>query len=171
MRNWTWFLLTTGVGLLMGCNGMHEVKQPNSPAVGAAAPDFTLKNLSGKFVTLSELRGKPVVLSFGAVDCGPCRLEAPHLSVLQERYGGRGLVVLAVNAWNEPRRKVEKYVAENRLKQTILMNGGEIFIKRYGCKYVPQVYVIDKQGVITYSHLNFRPGDEKEIDVEVLKVL
>jgi len=163
--------MAAGIGLLTGCNGMREVKQPNSPAVGTTAPDFTLKSLSGRMVTLSEQRGKPVLLAFGAVDCGPCRLEAPHLSAMQERYGGRGLVVLSVNAWNEPRRKVEKHVADNRLKQTILMNGGEIFMKRYGCKYVPQVYVIDKQGVITYSHLNFQPGDEKEFDAEVLKVL
>jgi peroxiredoxin len=79
--------------------------------------------------------------------------------------------VLAVNAWNEPRKKVEKFVAEKRLKYTILMNGREVLVDRYGCRYIPQVYVIDKQGVITYSHLNFQPGDEKELEAEVLKVL
>lgn len=51
------------------------------------------------------------------------------------------------------------------------MNGREVFAKRYGCRYIPQVYVIDRQGVITYSHLNFQPGDEKALEAEILRVL
>ncbi len=171
MRIASWICLVAGVAAAAGCERLSSPQQPNSPAIGTEAPDFTLKALTGQMVTLSDLRGKAVLLSFGAVGCGPCRLEAPELSALQERFSGRGLMVLSVNAWNEPRKTVEKYVSENGLKQTMLMNGLEIFSKRYGCKYVPQVYIIDKKGVIRYSHVNFSPGDEKEFDAEVLKVL
>lgn len=166
-----WFCLVAGIAAAAGCEQSASPEQPNSPAIGAMAPDFTLKALSGQMVTLSALRGKPVLLSFGAVGCGPCRLEAPELSALRERFGGRGLVVLTVNAWNEPRKTVEKYVAEHGLKQTMLLNGLEVFSQRYGCKYVPQVYLIDKAGKIAYSHLNFRPGDEKEIETQIARVL
>lgn len=171
MSSRLFFVFLIAAGVIAGCSASREERQPNSPPPGTAAPDFTLKDLNGKFATLSEYRGRPVLLAYWAVGCGPCRAEAPHLNALYEKYVGRGLVVLAVNAWNEPRKKVEAFVSEKRLKYPILMNGHEIFAERYGCRYIPQVYVIDKQGVIAYSHLNFLPGDERDLETEILKVL
>ena len=56
------------LALLAGCNRPHEEEhQPNSPPPGAAAPDFTLKNTDGQFVSLSQFRGKPVLLAYWAV--------------------------------------------------------------------------------------------------------
>lgn len=54
-------------GMIAGCTAPHEERQPNSPPPGTEAPDFTLKTLSGEFLSLSAYRGKPVLLAYWAV--------------------------------------------------------------------------------------------------------
>ncbi|NIP26695.1 MAG: redoxin domain-containing protein, partial [Phycisphaerae bacterium] len=68
-----------------------------APAVGHPAPDFTLNNLAGQEVSLSDFRGRPVIVNFWATWCGPCRVEMPHLQDSYEAHKDDDLVVLAVN--------------------------------------------------------------------------
>jgi len=65
------------------------------PKIGTVAPDFTVQDVDRK-VTLSELRGKIVVLNFWASWCGPCIAETPSLVAMQNRLRDRNVVVLAV---------------------------------------------------------------------------
>ena len=66
--------------------------------VGQAAPDFTLKDLNGNRVGLSDFKGKVVVLNFWATWCGPCREEIPHMDALYQKYKDQGLAVIGINA-------------------------------------------------------------------------
>ncbi len=68
---------------------------------------------------------------------------------MAERFEEDGLVVLAVNAWDEPASTVRRFVKHKELKQTMVMNGGEVFARTYGLKAVPTVYWIDRGGRIT----------------------
>jgi len=76
---------------------IHVTVAGGSARVGAAAPDFTTQRLDGATVQLSQFRGKPVLLNFWATWCGPCQDEMPLLQRSVDRYGGAGLIVLAVN--------------------------------------------------------------------------
>lgn len=118
------------------------------------APDFNLTALDGGQVRLSELRGKPVLLSFFAVGCPPCRAAAPHISRLVDRHSSDGLVVLAVNAWDEPRDQIERFVTENRLRQKILLDGGEV-LQRYGAPDLPAVFWINRDGIIVGGKVGY----------------
>jgi thiol-disulfide isomerase/thioredoxin len=71
-------------------------------AVGDTALDFTLTNLDGTAVTLSDHLGQPIVINFWASWCAPCRIEMPELQALHDQYAPDGLVILALNQGNRP---------------------------------------------------------------------
>jgi len=68
--------------------------EPSVARVGEPAPDFKLQNLDGQYISLSDLRGKPVLLNFWATWCKFCRDEMPYLQQVYEEWSGKGLVVL-----------------------------------------------------------------------------
>ncbi|MCK4660816.1 MAG: TlpA family protein disulfide reductase [Phycisphaerae bacterium] len=153
---WICVVLAGGVLLTCGCERRGAARQ--------VAVDFTLKDLSGKDVSLSAFKGQPVLLSFWAVQCGACRVEAPHLSALQKKYGGRGLIVLAINAWNEPRAEVARYVRSNQLKHRILLDGAEVGSKGYGIRSLPTCFWIDRTGMIVHRLSGFSRHDLKRME-------
>jgi cytochrome c biogenesis protein CcmG, thiol:disulfide interchange protein DsbE len=69
-----------------------------APRQGFLAPDFRVTTLDGQTLTLSDLRGAPVLLNFWASWCPPCKAEMPAMQKIYQEYAGRGLIVLAVNA-------------------------------------------------------------------------
>ncbi len=89
------------------------VKADNS-VVAAAAPDFTLKDLDGKDVSLSQFKGKVVLINFWATWCEPCYIEIPWLIEMQQKYGDKGFTVLGVSMDEEGKSEVAPFVAKER---------------------------------------------------------
>jgi thiol-disulfide isomerase/thioredoxin len=85
---------------------------PAQPA--PLAPDFTLKDLDGKDVSLSQFKGKVVLINFWATWCDPCRIEIPWLIEMQQKYGDKGLTVLGVAMDEEGKSEVAPFVAKER---------------------------------------------------------
>ena len=96
-------LVVIGAGLWLGLNPAASSHDNNAgglepaPVAGHPAPDFTLKDIEGQTVNLSDFRGQPVIINFWATWCGPCRVEMPHLQAAYEAHQADGLVVLGVN--------------------------------------------------------------------------
>jgi cytochrome c biogenesis protein CcmG/thiol:disulfide interchange protein DsbE len=82
----------------------------------ANSPDFTLKDLDGHDVTLSQFRGKVVLVNFWATWCGPCHIEIPWLMEFQEKYSARGFTVLGVAMDDEGKSAVAPFVETERFK-------------------------------------------------------
>lgn len=140
--------------LSSGCSQPH-------PLVGQPAPDFSLDNLAGIKVTLSEQRGHVVLLNFWAVGCSPCRAEIPHLVQLQEKYGKDGFRVIGINAWEyESSEKVQDFVAKEKLPYTVLRGSQKFLNNTYKGNPIPHNFLIDKQGKIVWSEVGF---DESEL--------
>jgi cytochrome c biogenesis protein CcmG/thiol:disulfide interchange protein DsbE len=150
----------TVVALLVALLGWRVVQQEEGrgldDAVAAgkrpAAPDFTLESLDGDaMISLSDYRGKAVVLNFWASWCQPCKQEAPLLESAWERYRGDGLVVLGVDAQDlksDARRFVERY----GLTYPIAHDRNGVTLGRYGYNAFPETWFVDREGRLVGEH-------------------
>ncbi len=109
-----------------------------------AKADFTLKDLKGKRWTLSELRGKIVMVNFWATWCGPCKLEMPSLDWFYTRFQSQGLVVLSIT--NEDSFKVASYTSAWTYHPPILIDqGGKVF-QQFHIQGIPRTFLFDRDG-------------------------
>lgn len=106
--------------------------------------DFTLKDLSGKTWTLSELRGKVVLVNFWATWCPPCRKEMPDLEALYQRFASRGLVVLGIS--DEEAAKVEPFIRERKFSFPVLLDLGRKVNEMFVVEGLPMSFVYDRGG-------------------------
>lgn len=116
-------------------------------SVGDNAADFTLKDLNGSDVRLSEFSGKIVFLNFWMPDCMPCREEMPSMQVLNKTIGGENFVMLAVSPYNDL-QKLAAFVKERNLGFRILHDPNASVTEKYGVFQFPETFIIDKNGVI-----------------------
>ena len=120
--------------------------EPDVPAGGEGAPNFTLTSLDGSVVTLSDLRGQVVVLDFWATWCGPCEESLPHLQALHQQYADQGVIVLAINV-EENRDQVSRFIQDNSYTFTVLLDSDGAVSNAYGVWGIPYTVVVDQSGV------------------------
>lgn len=132
---------------------LEAAPPPTGAEVGQMAPEFTLDDLDGNPISLSDLRGRVVLLEFWATTCGACRLTMPHLEMLRAEYAADGLVVVAVSI-DRTGSVVREYVETNGYSEFIVAHGSESEARavkaRYGVSGVPHTFVIDRQGVVRH---------------------
>lgn len=111
-----------------------------------AAPDFTLKDLSGKEVSLSDFKGRLVVLNFWAVWCQYCKLEMPELNELDEELEkGEDAVLLTVDV-QEDEKTVRDYLDSEGIAVRVLMDSEGEAARKYGINSLPNTFIIDREG-------------------------
>jgi thiol-disulfide isomerase/thioredoxin len=121
--------------------------------LGEVAPDFTLKQLAGGEASLSQFRGRPVLVNFWASWCKPCKAEMPEIISAYQTHRDAGLEVLAVNLTDQERMKdVRKFTAEVDLPFTVLLDQKGKVRERYGLTAVPTSIFIDAAGVMRMIH-------------------
>ncbi len=123
-----------------------------APTQGSLAPDFSLFNLEGEQITLSELRGHPVMINLWATWCAPCRIEMPHIQDRFERYANEGFIVLAVD-FDEPAGLVEEFRDELGLTFDVLLDPGAEVQELYRNRSYPSTFFVDENGVIQVQHI------------------
>ena len=137
------------------------------------APDFTLSNLRGQDVTLSEvLEGGPVLLDFWATWCKPCVKAFPGLQDLHDKYEGRGLRVVTI-AVDSPRSqaRVAPLIKSKKYTFEVLLDTQGRVAKRYHVMALPRTLLISRAGEIVYSAVGNRPTSHKELEQAILKIL
>jgi peroxiredoxin len=114
---------------------------------GDMAPDFTLTDLDGMSVTLSDQLGSPVLLNFWATWCPPCRMELPYLQDIHEEQSGSGLRVYLIDI-GESLNQVDNFAESNGLTMPILLDQTTNIASRYGISAIPVTFFVDSDGVI-----------------------
>jgi thiol-disulfide isomerase/thioredoxin len=112
---------------------------------GKTAPDFTLTDIQGKTIRLSDLKGRTVLLDFWATWCGPCRADAPALDKLYQKYGGKELTIIGLSV-NEERPVVQKFLSEHPHPYTIALTSENEMPRPYQIGVFPTYIVIDTEG-------------------------
>ena len=134
---------------------------------GAMAADFTLQDLSGKDVKLSDMKGKVVVLEFWATWCPPCRASIPGIEKIYESYKDKGVVVLAVSMDDGGWDAVQSFVKEYGIKYTVL-KGSDDVAQKYQVRSIPMLLVLDKEGKISKRYLGFGSDEDLEKDIKAI---
>jgi peroxiredoxin len=116
--------------------------------------DFTLKDLSGKAWTFSELRGKVVLVNFWATWCPPCRKEMPDLETLYERFSAKGFVVLGIS--DEDAAKVVPFIGERKLTFPVLLDPGRKVNEMFVVEGIPKSFVYDREGKLVAQSIDMR---------------
>lgn len=138
---------------------------------GSPAPDFTLTDITGKKISLSELKGKVVLLNFWATWCGPCKAEMPALNRLYLELKDKGFVILAVSL-DTAEKPVKSFIAEKKLAFPVLMDSDkELSFDLYAVMGLPTTFIIDKKGIIVERILGDREWDAPQMKDKILKLL
>jgi cytochrome c biogenesis protein CcmG, thiol:disulfide interchange protein DsbE len=136
-------------------------------------PSVKLVDMSGKAVNTADLTlNGPVIISFWATWCAPCKKE---LNTIHERYEdwveetGVTLIAIAIDD-EKTKSQVAVYVNGKAWDYTVLMDPNWDFKRAMGVNNVPHTFLVDKNGNIVYSHNNYAPGDEEKLYQELLKL-
>ena len=120
---------------------------PIGVSINNQAPDFQMVTLTGENISLSGLRGRPVILNFWATWCGPCRAEMPLLQQIHDEWAPKGLVLLEIN-WRDKPETIQKFMTEFNLSMNVPMDSDGQVSKTYLIGSIPATFFIDKDGII-----------------------
>lgn len=140
-----------------------------TPAIAddATVPDFTLKNLAGKNVKLSDVLAKNelVMIDFFFVGCVPCAEYMEYFDGWEEKYGDRGFRILAINT--DPQQEsgsVKPFINGRGFEFTVLMDPTSDVKKRLQVKAEPTTILVNKQRKVVYRHQGYKKGVETEVE-------
>lgn len=139
--------LVLAVSLVALATGMAWSMGSRVPVVGAPAEDFQLVDLSGKTQSLSQQRGKIVLLNFWATWCKPCTTEMPAMQATYDKLREKGFVVLAVNELEDD-AKVREHIAQYKHTFPVLMDRDNKVANQFGVFGLPVSVFIDEQGIV-----------------------
>jgi DsbE subfamily thiol:disulfide oxidoreductase len=121
-------------------------------------------------IDLHSLKGQVVYVDFWASWCGPCRKSFPWLNQMQAKYGAKGFKVIAVNVDNE-RKLADAFLKEHKAEFTIGYDPSGDLAKAFGVQGMPSSYLIDRQGVIRFSHVGFREKDVGSLEENIQSLI
>ncbi len=168
-------LVLAGAALVMACGRpAPDVSQGPTCAAnaGQARLDFTLKDLDGRDVPLSDFKGRVLFLNFWATWCGPCRVEIPALVDLQRRYGPAGLAVVGVVV-HDDFALAGPYAASAGINYPVLDGTDRDDLDRaYRPPVLPSSFLIARDGSLCSMHRGIpRPGPGERIEDGIRRTL
>jgi peroxiredoxin len=127
---------------------------------GTLAPDFTLPSMDGKNVTLSQYRGKPVIVDFWATWCKPCAQELTTLKAWAKKRAEserEQVPVLAISI-DEDQEDLQYYLKKHPLPFVVLKDPDGAVAKRYNIEGIPALFVLDGKGKVAFYDAGYTPG-------------
>lgn len=151
-------------------SALYEMDSLN---VGQVAPDFTVETIDGDTITLSDMRGKVVLLEFWATSCGPCLPEIPHLKAMNERFSDADFQIIGVTE-DEDLKMLREFLEERQMTwpqvqqlnsfEDEVLKQDEVLV-RYNVFWIPRSFLINREGMIAVKGLR---GDDLEEAVSKL---
>ncbi len=141
--------------------------------IGMPAPEITNDTwLNGSPVRMTELKGKVVMVEFWTFGCYNCRNVEPYVKRWHQKYASQGLVIIGVHSpefsWEHDVEKVKRYLEDHSIRYPVPIDNDFSTWNRYGNRYWPAMYLIDKQGTIRYVRIGEGRYDETERLIQVL---
>lgn len=136
-----------------------------------SAPHCNLKQFdTDERYDLHQFRGKVLYVDFWASWCAPCAKSFPFMNQLDRDLKGQGLEVLGINLDENP-EDASAFLAKHPARFKVVADVGKNCPKDFGVPGMPASYLIDRQGVIRFMHLGFRPGDANQLKSQIEQLL
>jgi len=141
--------------------------------VGTLVPDFTLPTIAGDRLSLTNYRGKIVVIDFWQTWCPPCVEELPRLRSLQAKYGRQGLAVLGITGKSDAdgEKDLRELIAQHRIDYPSLIDEAGRVAGQYNVSGYPHLFVLDRTGKLIYEKTGYKVGDEMELETQIQRAL
>ena len=133
-----------------------------------AAPNFALKDATGKLVKLSDFRGQVVLLDFWATWCSPCKIEIPWFIEFQQAYKDRNFTVLGVSMDDDGWDSVKPFIAKAQLNYRVMIGTDQVSAQYGGLDSLPTTLLIDREGRIAKTHVGL-PSASVELSKRMYK--
>jgi thiol-disulfide isomerase/thioredoxin len=168
VTRWSWILaLLLALPALALADGGDKAVQPKP---GDIPPDALGVDLKGNPVTVSQHRGKVVVVTFWASWCPPCRRELPMLAHVQSTVGREYMEVVAINV-KESRREFLGVIRANKgIELTYVHDKGAV-TDQYGVSGLPNMFIIDREGRVAHVHRGYSEQVFQRFIEEILALL
>jgi peroxiredoxin len=155
-------ILTTILLLLFISVSLHSQGESEGIRKG---PNFKAENLDGEMVELNaEIGGGPILLSFWATWCKPCIEELNEYKKIYEDYKDKGFKMYAISTDDERTvAKVKPFVKSKNFMFPVLLDTNSDIARLYYAQSVPYSVILNKKGLIIYSHLGYMRGDEAKV--------
>jgi peroxiredoxin len=137
---------------------------------GKMATDFTLQSLDGESVTLSDLKGKVVLINFWATWCIPCKAEMPSMERLYRKYKDRGFTILAIDIMEKP-ETIRKFAKGKNLTFPILLDTKGEVRGKYRVSGIPNSYLVNKNGRLVGNVIGAREWDNEHAEALLEELL
>ena len=134
------------------------------------APGWTFSTLDDRTLSLSDLKGKVVLLDFFYKSCYPCMQALPVLESLHKKYNAAGLTVVGIDPYDNKEDDLPQFLAKRGVTYDVVYADKE-FPKSYNVSGYPTIYLIDKEGKIIHSHSGFSSNMEKDLEKIIKKHL
>jgi len=145
---------------------MSACAKTSAIEVGSKAPDFSLTDLDGRPVSLSDFNGKVVILDFFATWCPPCREEIPDFINLEKAYAPQGFAMVGVSLVT--RDEAKEFAAKVGINYPVLIDDGKASSAYGPIRSIPTTFVIGKDSMIKKIYIGYRPKEVFEGDVKEL---
>ena len=154
-----------------GCKGKENkvefsTKETNkSERSWGNAPDFTLEKIEGGTLTLSDYKGKLIILNFWATWCPPCRMEIPSFVELQNKYKDH-LIIIGINLDQDNPENVKQFIKKFNINYPVVKGTYRVVLDYGEIRGIPTTFIIDSNGNIRETIVGYRP---KEIFESLIK--
>jgi peroxiredoxin len=155
-------LMATALSAPSDAGSVTSVAQRGVVKPGDPAPNFQLRDMNGRTVSLTDLRGKVVLLNFWATWCGPCRVEMPAMERLYRTYDRKDFEILAVSTDAQGAAVTRPFQQENRLTFPILHDADFRVGLSYGARTLPMTFMVDRQGIVRHHIFGARDWEAPE---------
>ena len=132
--------------------GRRTAQKPKPTAPGNAAPEFTVTDIDGKKLALSDYKGKVVLLDFWATWCTPCRAEIPHFVEMQQKYGPQGFQVVGISM-DDDAEPVKEFYRQFNMNYPVAVGDDKLAQSFGGVLGLPVNFIIDREGRIHAKYL------------------
>ena len=138
----------------VGKRDTDKEAEQNEPLIGKAAPEWTLKDIDGKAVTLESLRGKPTIINLTGLGCGPCIQSYPELVEMSKRFN-----VVSIESWGKSAQSLRDYAAHHKITYPMLLGEDTVLNAYIGTsRGVPVFFYLDENHIVRKVDRGYAKG-------------